>query len=52
LEYSSSANELETNKGGNYTITFDLCQKRGVRFDGLIDNEILDNTPDDSTNTS
>ncbi len=31
-----NANNLNPNKKGNYTITFDLCQKQGIKFKELI----------------
>jgi len=30
------ANNLKENKGGNYTVTFNLCQKEGIKFEELV----------------
>ncbi len=34
-----NANELTTNKNGNYTINLNLCQNQGISFKELIDYE-------------
>jgi holliday junction resolvase Hjr len=31
-----NANELKENRNGNYTVTFNLCQKEGIKFEELI----------------
>jgi Holliday junction resolvase len=33
-----NVNNLKENKNGNYTVTFDLCQKNGIKFAELIGN--------------
>jgi holliday junction resolvase Hjr len=42
------ANELEKNKGGNYTINLNLCQQKGVKFEELINFE-KDTNPDNAS---
>ena len=50
--YFLDANKLEKNKGGNYTISLNLCQKRGVRFEELIKDETPPNNNDISSSNS
>jgi Holliday junction resolvase len=48
--YFLDANKLEKNKGGNYTITLDLCKKKGIKFEELVNNEAIYNNTCNATN--